>query len=133
MGNVVVTSIGFLGVMGNKRMHVGILHLSTTYAAGGDSYTPSMFGMSSLEALIVPGGSLVFQDDHANSKIKAFYPTGGATAAPAAIANPIVTTGGATASAVDAVTPNITPGQGKEAAVNTDLSGVSIAFIALGS
>lgn len=132
MGNVAVTSIASTTVMGNKRMHTGVLHLSNSYATGGDAFTALMFGMSEVETLILNNGQLVYQADPTNKVIKALYPTGGGTASPNAIADPKVTTGGATASAVDATTPNITPGQGKEVLNGTDLSGVSVGFIATG-
>jgi hypothetical protein len=54
-------------------------------------------------------------------RLRAFFPTGGATSAPSALANPIVTSGASTASAVDATTPNITPGVAKEVADGGDL------------
>lgn len=68
------------------------------------------------------GARLLAHFNVATKKLIVLYPTGGATAAPAALADPISTTGASTASAVDATTPNITPGRGKEVLNATNLT-----------
>lgn len=59
-------------------------------------------------------------------KLRAFFPTGGATAAPSSLAAPKVTSGASSATAVNATTPDITPGVAKEVATGADLSTVTI-------
>lgn len=125
-----------------KRVHnysysrIGVLDvtLSSSYPTGGESITPADFGLNDIIVVIPQGSSgLLFEYDYANQKLLAKYPTGGATASPAALAAPTVTTGASTASAVNATTPAITPGQGKEVLNTTDLSTITVRLVAFGS
>lgn len=132
MGAAVVTIQGY-SVTGNKRMHWGTLHLSTSYATGGDTWTPNNFGMSTVEQLDINSpGTLIMLPDTVNLKIKAYYPTGGGGPNPTTPAAPKVSSGGSTASAVDATDPTITPGVGIEVAATADLSGTVVSFQAIG-
>lgn len=60
---------------------------------------------------------VMYKYDKENNKLRMYFPTGGATAAPAsASANPQVTSGASSATAVNATTPALTPGLAKEMA-----------------
>lgn len=131
-----------MAVTKKQRVHnysysrIGILDvvLDNSYTTGGYAITPADFGLNDIIVVIPQGvGGLLFEYDYANQKLLAKYPTGGATASPAALAAPTVTTGASTASAVNATTPALTPGQGKEVANATDLSTLTVRLVALGS
>ena len=99
----------------------------STYAANGIPIAATYLGgkvilAATVNAINAPASRLLAYYDPVVGALRVSYPTGGATASPGALADPISTSGAATASAVDAVTPNITPGRGKEVAANTDLS-----------
>ncbi len=133
MGAAILT-IKTTDVVGNKRMHTGTGTLSASYAANGDTFTALALGLMTVDHLSIEGsGAIMFEPDVANLKIKAIFPTGGATTAPTTQANPIVTTGASSATAVDAVTPNITPGKGKEVAATANLTAVTFRWSAIGS
>lgn len=106
-------------------------------ASGGIALDAGAFGMKVLRGLYVIGANpvaarLMAAFDPAAVGLRVFYPTGGATAAPAALADPISTTGAATASAVDATQPNITPGRGKEVLDATNLTTATWTVLAVG-
>lgn len=108
-----------------------------SYPSGGETLNASDFMMKVIKGVEIVGknaaaGRMMFSYDTANKKLMCFYPTGGATAAPGALADPISTTGAATASAVDATQPNITPGRGKEVLATTDLSSLSVELLVRG-
>jgi len=118
-------------VVGRFRSVMYDMAFDNSYPAGGEAITPANVGLSKILGVTVKGGNaahpkLIYGWDTTNNKLLAFFPTGGATAAPTSLANPIVTTGSATASAVDAVTPNITPGQGVEVGATADLSSITL-------
>jgi hypothetical protein len=115
-------------IHGNMRVAFRDVTFSNSYATGGESITPAQVGVNKIFQVLPDQGvsGLLFNYDYVNSKLKATYPTGGATASPAALAAPQVTTGASTASAVNATTPALTPGQGKEVAAATDLSSVVV-------
>jgi hypothetical protein len=98
----------------------------TTYGAGGFLLKKAGGMKTVLGATVIGCNAAAARMNlsyiNATGKCLVTYPTGGATASPAALADPISTAGAQTASAVDAVQPNITPGRGKEVAVNTDLT-----------
>lgn len=108
----------------------------SSYASSGESLTAADLGFPTSHSIVHlnahPTGGLIFEYDYSAKKLKAFYPTGGATTPGAgSILTPIVTTGASTASAVDATTPNITPGKGKEVANTTDLSTITVRVFAV--
>lgn len=114
-------------VEGKLRSDCFDVTLDNSYVGGGMVILAATVGFRVLLGARVIGGNAAagaynWWWDTANSKLMAFYPTGGATASPAAVADPKVTTGASTASAVDATTPNITPGKGKELLGTTDAS-----------
>lgn len=106
-------------------------------ASGGIALEAASFGMKVLRGLYVIAANpvaarLMAAYDPAAKGLRVFYPTGGATAAPAALGDPISTTGAATASAVDATQPNITPGRGKEVLDATNLTTATWTVLAVG-
>lgn len=113
--------------------------LDNSYPAGGYPVTPANVGLVSYVDMLVMGPALatafllITAYDPTTGKIRVFYPTGGATAAPATVAAPLSTTGASTASAVNATTPAITPGAGKEVATGADLSAFTVYGYALGA
>lgn len=115
---------------------IGVLDLlcDNSYPTGGYPVTAADFGLNDVIVVIPQGaGGLLFEYDYANKKLLVKYPTGGATASPAALAAPTVTSGASSATAVNATTPALTPGQGKEVANATDLSSITVRLVALGS
>lgn len=126
---VVIDSADGRYVQGSRAVRKGTITLNT-YATNGVAVTAALFELPGTiaELDIGPSGGLIFEWDKTNSKIKAFYPTGGATASPAALAAPQVTTGASTASAVNATTPALTPGVAKEVLNATDLSSITTRF-----
>ncbi len=150
------------------------LTLDNNYPAGGYALTPALFGLVAFAAmrtgvsgLIFPsvlsgygagGFALEFDVDLITGNLRAYYPTGGATASPAALTDPVggvpgvgtlaVTTtpaAGATAMTSTAAQPAmagvisgalagpaLTPGRGKEVAAATDLSTFSVVMLAVG-
>ena len=114
-------------VWGKHRRVVYDVTLDSSYPAGGEAITAAEVGLRVIEGARFIGFNaaaslMLLAWDPTNGKVIVNYPTGGATAAPAALADPISTTGASTASAVDATQPNITPGRGKEVLATTDLS-----------
>lgn len=117
-------------VSGNRRSVNFTFAGDASYPAGGYAITPANIGLSKITDVQVVGVGAVgarflVQWDRVNGKLMFLYPTGGATVAPGAIADPISTTGGASATAVDAVTPNITPGRGKELLATTNATTIT--------
>ena len=128
-------------VFGDLRVVIATVVGGTSdYASGGYAVGGTQLGLSKIHAAFVNPANAVAGRLIANwipgtspaGKIQVCYPTGGATASPAALADPISTTGASTASAVDATQPNITPGRGKEVADATDLTGATWQIVALG-
>lgn len=130
-----IKRVGNPTVFGDKRVLLADVTFDNSYAAGGEAYTPQDFGMNLAVELLVPApaGGLVFEPDHANNKLKAMYPTGGA--APAALGDPsVVVPAGATGVTSAAAQPNLTEtaGVGKEVAAATDLSSITCRVLAVG-
>jgi len=113
---------------------------SNSYPAGGEPVVNTDVGLKSAIDMILFGPAvkttgafmLVPAFDPTTNKIRFFYPSGGATAAPATVAAPLTTTGGSTASAVNATTPALTPGGGKEVPTGADLSDFIVYGVAFG-
>jgi hypothetical protein len=82
MGNITVTRDGPPRAVGNRLVVTGQLSPSTSYAAGGESFTASMFGISRLERLtVMPAlGGYLAAPDMTNSKVKIFQNAAGAGA-----------------------------------------------------
>jgi hypothetical protein len=82
MGNITVTRDGPPRSVGNRLVVTGQLSPSTSYAAGGESFTASMFGISRLERLtVMPAlGGYLAAPDMTNSKVKIFQNAAGAGA-----------------------------------------------------
>lgn len=116
---------------------IGVVDLTgdNSYPTGGYPVTAADFGLTDIIHVAIQQGrvGLIFEYDYVNQKVIFRYPTGGATASPAALAVPAVTTGASTASAVNATTPALTPGQAKELLATTDVTTVSIRLVAWGS
>lgn len=109
------------------------LTFDATYDAGGETLTPSDYGMKVIDFVMVlaVSGGLVGQWDRANSKMKLLYPTGSTVAAPAAIGDPIVAAGGTPVTGTNA-DGRFTAGRGKELLANTDASLVTMEVLVFG-
>lgn len=106
-----------------NRVKIQFGNGTLTYPAlGVPMPAASAFGMKArLDYLTIfdedNASGVMWKYDRVNKKLRAYFPTGGATASPASgTANPKVTTGAASATAVNATTPDITPGVAKEMA-----------------
>lgn len=121
---------------GNLREVVADVTMDSSYASAGEPITPSAFGLSAIHyvaassAVDGSGNFLLFGWDATNSKLRAFYPSGGGAASPAAVAQPVSSvvpdTGSTTMTgsvAKPVLTATKTPGAGKEVLATTDLSG----------
>jgi hypothetical protein len=100
----------------------------SSYTSGGYAIA-GVLPFSTLRMLIPINTNLGLLSiwDQVNQKIKVFYPTGGATAAPTSVsATAKSTTGASTASAVNATTPDITPGVAVEVGATTNLTTLKI-------
>jgi hypothetical protein len=119
---------------GAEKVRRGTLLFDSSYSTGGKPVTAATFNLRRLDHLdISPSGGLIFEFDKTNMKVKAYYPTGGATAAPtSASAVPQVTGGASSATAVNATTPALTPGVAKEVGNTADLSTITPRFEARG-
>lgn len=63
-------------VVGNKRMHTFKIAFDSSYPTGGEPLTASDLGLSILDFIMVePAHGMLFEYDHANSKLKAMYPS----------------------------------------------------------
>ncbi len=106
-------------------------------ASGGIVLEASQFGMKVLRGLYVIAANpvaagLIAAYDPAAKGLRVFYPTGGAMASPAALADPkaVASNVGADTITIDPVP--ITPGQGKEVADATDLTTATWTVLAVG-
>jgi len=118
------------------KVKVGTITFDSSYPTNGEPLVSTDLGFSTAVSCLVaaPNAGLMFEYDHTNSKIKAFYPTGGA-AVPAAIGAPSVAAPvGATPVTSTAAQPNFTEtaGVAAEVAAATDLSTVVCKFVAFG-
>lgn len=77
MGNATVSNV-VKTVAGNKRIVVGKINMSNSYATGGDSLNlESALGLNVIDEVVInPFNGYTLQADLANSKIKA-YSSGG--------------------------------------------------------
>lgn len=77
MGACVVTlDTGPTHSVDHQRRVTGTLHLSTSYASGGDTWTAANFGLGLVDDIVIDSGAWVFQPDITNKKIKAFTAAG---------------------------------------------------------
>ena len=118
------------------KVKTGTITFDSSYPTGGESLSKSDLGFSSsVETFVAsPNGGLIFEYDFTNSKLEAFYPTGG-SATPASLAAPAVTVpAGATGVTSSAAQPNLTETAGIAAEVGntTDLSTIVTNFVAFG-
>ncbi len=127
--------------------------LDASYPVGGYPFNRSDCAFAvSIEACVFEpaldgaGNLLLAVFDSTTNKIRVFYPTGGATAAPATIAQPVSTLANAalpvgavavtSTGAQPALTmtqPSITPGAAKEVPTGANLSGYTLRGIVFGS
>jgi hypothetical protein len=118
------------------KVKTGTIAFDSSYPTNGEPLVNTDIGFSTTVSFLqaAPNAGLIFEYDHTNSKIKAFYPTGGA-AVPAAIGAPSVAVpSGATGVTSSAAQPNLTEtaGVAAEVANATDLSTVVCKFVAFG-
>ncbi len=135
MGNISVSTRVYGGA-GNMWMVQGKLALSTSYATGGDSYTAALFGLATLNALLIRSESTgrIYSADTASAKILAKNNaaptiTTVTNAAPVAVG----TNAGALTQVAGAA--GITGVQApaiSEVAATTDLSATSVEYLAWG-
>lgn len=120
-------------MIGDRRAVVADVDFDNSYPTNGESLKASDLGLTSRIDLLVaaPDSGLIFEYDHANSKLKALYPTGG-SASPATLTDPVVAvtvpsgaTGVTSTAAQPDLTETLTGGRGREVADTTDLSGVT--------
>lgn len=124
MGAATFSQTGY-SVFGNRRIVLGDVTLSTSYAAGGDTLAASALGLSTVEFAAFEGlNSLIeLKYDRANGKVQAFFPVGGSPTAPTTLVDPVGATG-AVAVTSSAATLPIVPGRAKEVAATANLSTV---------
>src|SRR5436309_5655100 len=79
-----ITPVGLPSVFGDKRVRFADVTFDTSYTTGGLALVPKDVGFARQIDLLIaaPSGGFIFEFDHAAQKLKAQYPTGGATAAP---------------------------------------------------
>lgn len=65
-------------VIGNLRFHVYRVTFDNSYPTGGETYTPGLFGLNSIEAILMPGpnGTEYATWDRANKKFLVFTADG---------------------------------------------------------
>jgi hypothetical protein len=115
MSTVFTSSVNSKNVPGNRYMTQVTLTGPTSYSTGGVAYTAANFGFDFSADFVIIGtvsGGLIAVWDRANSKIKLFYPTGGASApgslsAPAAAAPAL-----SGAPAIGTIAATVTPDAG---------------------
>ena len=135
MGAVTVAITNQFPAGGPLRLITGTLTMSNSYAAGGDTCPASAFGCSSMSLVLLEAvkAGVAFTYDHTNSKVIAYYPTGGSVTAPTSVSAVPVGESGATPVTSSAATLPITPGVGKEVGATADLSTVVLRFVAYGA
>lgn len=145
---VIFTVAGFPA---SEKLVIARFDLDNSYPAQGYPITPEMFGLAAfaghptgVSAIIRPfvlshGFPLLMDVDLNAGQLRVYYPTGGATAAPGAVADPVASgavPAGAVAVTSTSAQPTIpsalTPGRAKEIAVGTNLSGFSAILLAVG-
>lgn len=123
--------------LGRMRYRTGTIAFDSSYPTGGEPLSAADLELGSVDLCnFSPGSGLLFEYDYTNSKVKAIYPTGGATA-PATRTAPVATAAsGATAVTSSAATVPValTAGIGLEVGNTTDLSAVTgVRFVAWGT
>lgn len=133
-------SISNFDVAGNKRHHSGTVTFDSSYPTGGESFTASSFGLSSLDRLdIYPKSGYVFEVDYTNSKILAYSQgfrtgsTAASTSADGALVENDAAAEGAFRAYGTAVDTDYKIGAMKEVANTVNLSAVAARFVAVGS
>lgn len=121
---------------GYTYLQVADVQFDSSYPTGGEPLSAGDLGFPPgtkvVQLTAIANAGLLFEYDYVNSKLKAFYPTGGATAAPTGVSTaPQVSSGASTASAVSATTPALTPGVGKEVGNTADLSTITVRTVAV--
>jgi hypothetical protein len=117
---------------------VFIMVPSNSYPAGGEVIANTDVGLSGPIDMILFGPALsstfalLAAYDPTTAKVRFFYPSGGATAAPATPAAPLITAGGTAVTGSTAAGP-FTPGGGKEVPTGADLSAVTVYGVAFGA
>lgn len=146
-------------IWGRKRISVYDVTLDTSYPAGGYSIDARDVGLRNIYGANVVGGNLAggrvlphinvnaaAGDLKSSVKFSLFFPTGGATASPTSLADPVATVANATipsgAVAVTSTAANgaivtvpdavFTPGQGKEVGAAADVSTLTYRVIFIG-
>ncbi len=135
------------GFPASEKLVIARFDLDTSYPALGYPITAEMFGLSAFAAhpegtsavirpfVLAHGFPLLMDVDLSAGQLRVYYPTGGANAAPGAVADPAGTVpAGATAVTSTLAQPpiSLTPGRAKEIATGTNLSGLSVVLIAVG-
>ncbi|KKK50096.1 hypothetical protein LCGC14_3128430 [marine sediment metagenome] len=121
-------------IFGARRVVFADVTFDASYPTGGELGLEALLNMGGFDFLLAaPNKGLMFEYDFTNKKLMAFYPTGGATAAPTTLAAP---KGVASAAGADTITIDpvpITPGQAKEVGSTADLSTVVTRVMAIGA
>lgn len=128
------------GVAGDLRYWSGTVTFDSSYPTGGEAILASDFGFGSTIYVLDLGSDsgLVFKFDRTNSKILAYYPTGGASApttlgAPTAAATlPSGSTTVLSTSANPTPTVTLTAGVAKEVGNTANLATVVVQVFVLG-
>lgn len=135
-----------------KHTHVQAdFTFDASYPAGGEALVAGEFMMKTIKGVQVVGknaaaGRMMFSFDNVNKKLMCFYPTGGATASPGSLADPVPSTPVLTH--VTDSTPVLStaaqmpshaatagtqaPGRGKEVLATTDLSTLTVRLMVIG-
>lgn len=135
----VISALASVGVKGETPYHtIFTLTLDASYPAGGYPIVDAQAGYTAVDhvkcdmAVDGSGNVLLAWWDRAAKKVRLAYPTGGVTAAPAAVAQPLLTAGGTTVTGSAATGP-ITPGAGKEVPTGCNLAGFALVCTATGT
>ncbi len=123
--------------LGRLKMVVVDITFDSSYPAGGEAISASEAFMRRIIGVKPVGGNaaagaLGCHWDTTNNKLMLFYPTGGATASPAAIGDPKAVANTAGADTITADPVPITPGQGKELLATTDASSITVRCLVFG-
>lgn len=120
-------------IFGARRVVFADVTFDSSYPVGGELGLEALLHMGGFDFLLAqPNSGLMFEYDHTNKKLKALYPTGGATAAPTTLADPKAVASVAGADTITADPVPITPGQAKEVGDTADLSSVVTRVMAIG-
>jgi hypothetical protein len=108
----------------NNNGYIAVCEVNMgTYATGGEAFDKSKLGMEVVQCVIPsPASGYVFEYDHANNKIKAYYPTASHTHTENIDAS----------YTQNATTAANTAGAAQEVANGTDLSSVTLHLVVFG-